>query len=113
VTSEDNESIPLAARNGEVCGVDSLFRRGDANSDGRFDITDPIVLLGCLFLGDECPECLDAADSDDDGILNVTDPVYLMNWRFLGGPDPLPPFLECGPDETADEFVGCVFDACP
>jgi hypothetical protein len=113
VTSEDNESVPLAARDGEVCGVDSLFRRGDANSDGRFDITDPIVLLGCLFLGYECPECLDAADSDDDGILNVTDPVYLMNWRFLGGPDPLPPFLECGPDETADEFVGCVFDACP
>ncbi|MCU0728457.1 MAG: hypothetical protein MUE73_22180 [Planctomycetes bacterium] len=28
------------------------FRRGDSNIDGTFDISDPVKILGTLFLGD-------------------------------------------------------------
>ena len=82
------------------------FIRGDANVDGDRNITDAVYLLGCSFLGTECPSCSDAGDLDDDGTLNITDPVYLLNFLFSGGPGPLPPFDACGPDPTQDE-LGC------
>jgi hypothetical protein len=43
------------------------FRRGDANSDGGFDITDAVGVLNYLFLGAKEPPCLITADIDDDG----------------------------------------------
>src|SRR5688572_16954841 len=82
------------------------FIRGHANVDGDRNITDAVYLLGCSFLGTECPSCGDAGDLDDDGVLKITDPVYLLNCLFAGGPAPLPPFDACGPDPTADE-LGC------
>ena len=63
----------------------ATFIRGDANVDGDRNITDAVYLLGCSFLGTECPSCGDAGDLDDDGMLNITDPVYLLNFLFSGG----------------------------
>lgn len=84
-----------------------LFRRGDGNNDGQLDISDPVAVLGFLYLGK--PEelaCEDAADADDNGLLQLTDAVRLLGHLFLGSA-PLPePFAECGADESSDA-LGC------
>jgi L-ascorbate metabolism protein UlaG (beta-lactamase superfamily) len=78
------------------------FVRGDADADGERNITDGIFMLGCSFLGTQCPSCADAADANDDGESNVTDPIFLLNALFSGGPVPPAPSDSCGPDPTAD-----------
>ncbi len=83
-----------------------LFVRGDTNLDGRVDISDPILTLGVLFLGDASPGCDDAMDGDDSGIVDLSDSVYVLNFLFQGGA-PIPaPFPDCGIDLTADA-IGC------
>ncbi|MEM7262489.1 MAG: hypothetical protein AAF488_10905, partial [Planctomycetota bacterium] len=41
------------------------LQRADCNADGSFDISDPVAVLGYLFLGVARPDCLDACDFDD------------------------------------------------
>jgi hypothetical protein len=101
-----------AYETGDCPAPNKRFRRGDADSSGVLNITDPIVLLLDLFLGGEAPGCLDAADVDDSGSLNVTDAVHSLNHLFLGGPEPPAPYPECGVDWTADA-LGCErFEGC-
>lgn len=89
------------------------FRRGDANADGRTDISDGIFILGHLFLGGGAPTCVDAADADDNGALEITDAVFLFSHLFLGGPPPSAPGpLACGEDPRDDE-LGCEVYAPP
>ncbi len=78
------------------------FRRGDANSDGRIDVSDAVAALGYLFLGSERPGCLRACDADADGQLAITDPIRLLNYLFLGGDAPAPPFPGCGLDPSPE-----------
>lgn len=78
------------------------FRRGDANQDGKADISDAVATLGNLFLGTSLPDCDDALDINDDGGVDISDPVTLLNFLFSGGKAPSAPFPDCGPDETAD-----------
>ncbi|MGH9360929.1 MAG: hypothetical protein ACRD2T_03370, partial [Thermoanaerobaculia bacterium] len=82
------------------------FRRGDVNSDGALDISDPIALLEFLFLGGEEPSCLDAADANDSGILGLNDPILILEHLFRGGPAPRDPFPSCGVDPNV-ERLGC------
>ncbi len=83
------------------------FVRGDANDDGKVDISDAIFTLGCLFQGTRCPECPDAADIQDDGALDISDPIALLNYLFLEGPRPSAPFPDCGLDPTLDALGPC------
>jgi len=71
---------------------------GDANFDGRFDISDPISVLGYLFLGAKEPLCRPAADYDGDGQLVITDPIRMLNVQFSG---------EGPPDAGDGGLVGC------
>jgi hypothetical protein len=82
------------------------FRRGDANTDGALNISDPVATLSYLFLGvtGQQPFCEDAADANDDGALNITDPLHVLGHLFLGGPPPAAPYPEEGVDATADEL---------
>jgi hypothetical protein len=109
VTDPGQRSVPLFVQNGQACVLPDLpFRRGDSNRDGLFDISDPITILSCLFLGGECPGCPRAGDANDDGRLDITDPVYLLGWRFsLETPAPPPPFPDCGVDPTPDDLEDC------
>lgn len=78
------------------------FRRGDTNGDGARDVTDGVVTLGFLFLGQEEPPCMDAADANDTGKVDIGDAIFTFGYLFLGG-DPIPPPLEsCGEDPTDD-----------
>jgi hypothetical protein len=78
------------------------FIRGDANADGAVNITDPIAILGTLFLGAPRPACEDRDDTNDDGVLNITDGIYLLAHLFQGGPPPPEPYPGAGEDPTAD-----------
>jgi hypothetical protein len=92
---------------------DSRFIRGDADGSGTVDISDPVLVLGVLFVGDQPAGCDDASDANDDGRLSVTDPVVLLLFLFQGGrilPDPAG---ACGVDPSPD-LLGCgEFAPCP
>jgi hypothetical protein len=104
----ESRSKDLLTRDGQICVQSDLsLRRGDANHDGAFDISDPIFILSCLFSGTACPECRDAADANGDGGMDIADPVYLLNWRFGTGSPPLDPFSACGLDTTEDALDEC------
>jgi len=84
------------------------FVRGDADGSGKIDLTDAILILGYLYLGEHnsVPDCLDASDADDNGKLEITDPIGILGHLFLGGDPPAVPNA-CGPDPTAGDALGC------
>lgn len=79
------------------------FIRGDTDGNGSIDLSDPVSLLGLLFLGREGAGCADAADADDSGALDLADAVYVLQFLFRGGRPPLPA-SECGPDPSEDSL---------
>ena len=79
--------------------------RGDANADGRVDLSDAVATLQYLFAGGST-SCLDAADADDTGVVEITDPVFLLGALFLGTRAVPAPFPECGTEATGDA-LGC------
>ncbi|MBI4605053.1 MAG: c-type cytochrome [Planctomycetes bacterium] len=101
------QHVPFSpARSREEPGTTSReFLRGDANDDGRADISDAVFVLGFLFLSADAPPCRSAADSNDDGKLDISDAVSLLGFLFLGDPQPPAPFPEQGIDPTPD--LGC------
>jgi len=80
----------------------AAFVRGDANGNQLVNISDPVVLLGYLFLGEAPVACLDAADANDSGTINVADAAYSLNFLFRGGRIPPPPFPNPGLDPSED-----------
>ena len=93
--------------------ADVLFSRGDVDSNGGREVTDIIILLRHVFLGDPSSlPCDDAADVDDSGHVDFNDAIYLLRHLLLGS-IPIPsPFPECGLDPTQDR-LGCkVFPRC-
>ncbi len=51
-----------------------VFRRGDANSDGRVDISNAIAVLFGVFGGGPPLPCPDASEADDNASLTLTEP---------------------------------------
>ena len=92
---------------------EASFSRGDCNTDGTFNIADPIALLGELFTGATPSTCPDACDSNDSGGIDIADPISMLANQFSGGPPPAGPFPSCGPDPTGDA-LDCPSDpSCP
>ncbi|MBN1442732.1 MAG: matrixin family metalloprotease, partial [Planctomycetes bacterium] len=81
-----------------------LFIRGDADSNLKVELTDPIFHLSALFQGGPPTQCGDAADSNDDGELDISDAVFTLLYLFSGGPPPPPPYPGLGVDPTADDI---------
>ncbi|MCP3693498.1 MAG: hypothetical protein GY917_14960 [Planctomycetaceae bacterium] len=82
------------------------FQRGDANTDGGFDIGDPITTLGFLFTGGSVT-CQIALDANDDGGADIGDAIYMLGNLFTGGAPPPAPFGVCGPDPTPGGALTC------
>ncbi len=80
------------------------FLRGDANGDGRLNVSDAVTVVRAVFGAPAA--CADAADADDDGTLRIDDAIVLLGYMFAGGPPPAPPFPACGGDATPDA-LGC------
>ncbi len=87
------------------------FSRGDANDDRVLDISDPVSILGRLFLGGAPFPCESAADTNDDRVVDVSDPVYLLNHLFIGGAALAAPFPGCGTELTPDN-LDCASSIC-
>jgi hypothetical protein len=98
----------------EVREVSVTFRRGDANSDGKVDISDAVAVLGLLFLGGVTQSCPDAADADDSGRIELTDAVVVLQALFVRGAAsiPAPGTSICGSDPTADQLPECKSSGC-
>lgn len=105
---------PHAIASGWInCDGKAEFRRGDADADGRADITDAIRILNFLFQEATPLPCPSSGDVDGNGALEITDPVRLLTFLFGDGesiPDPGP--LACGEDPAANALGDCTYDAC-
>src|SRR5215510_6209459 len=101
----------LTAPPGALAGA-VHFIRGDANANGRVDLSDAVFTLAYLFQGGDGPSCNDAADSNDSGKVDLSDAVYTLGYLFLGGPAPPAPGLECGWDPTPDDIYCFSYAAC-
>ena len=59
--------------------------RGDSNGDAALDISDPILMLGRLFLGGMTREtCSSALDVNADEAFDISDPIILLRFLFQG-----------------------------
>jgi hypothetical protein len=79
-SGSDNVSVLLNSTFEHGCG--------DANSDWRLNIGDPVYLIGYIFREGPPPEPYCIGDANGDGELNVGDVVYLLAYTFSGGPEP-------------------------
>ncbi|HNS00328.1 MAG TPA: right-handed parallel beta-helix repeat-containing protein [Planctomycetota bacterium] len=79
------------------------FIRGDANGDGRVDLSDVVALLMYMFESGRGPlRCEDAGDANDDGALDIADPTRILGRLFAAAPPFSPPYPGCGTDPTPD-----------
>ena len=119
--ASEYRGIPISINDECVAAIDPnlvafppapKFLRGDVNNDGTLNITDPINILGFLFLGNPTDlQCEDAADANDSGNINITDSIHLLNYLFnpnpTDGTDKIPlPYPDKDSDPTADS-IGC------
>jgi opacity protein-like surface antigen len=79
----------------------SLFQRGDANADGKVDLSDAVSVLGWLFLGGADPKCEESCNADSSDKVDLTDAVFILSFLFLGGKDPAAPFPKCDTVDAA------------
>jgi hypothetical protein len=84
------------------------FLRGDANGDGRINVTDAVGILLAVFSRDELA-CEDALDTDDSGNIDFVDGLVLL--RFLFDRGPAGSIGLCGTDSTED-FLDCTAASC-
>ncbi len=84
--------LPVGSPSGSGGSADRPALRGDANGDGRRDVSDAIALLECLFLGHACPAESCGIDVNSDAKGDVSDAISLLGFLFLRGaaPDPCP-----------------------
>ena len=86
-------------------GSPPLFRRGDADGNGRENVTDAVKILRYLFGREAGPFCDDAVDVDDNGTVNLTDAVFLLGYLLRpDSPVPPGPLSSCGTDKTPDSL---------
>ncbi|MFN0057374.1 MAG: hypothetical protein ACKVX7_02870 [Planctomycetota bacterium] len=102
----------FVASTAAVLGLAQRFIRGDANSDGLFNIGDAVTMLSYLFSGGSA-NCISALDANDDGAANIGDAIYALSALFSSGPAPPAPFPICGLDTTAGALTCDSFDPCP
>jgi len=110
-SNEDDNRGVLLSKEIEVLGASDVsirervreVLRGDANDDSRFDISDPLKVVGHLFLGDGPPNCLRAADNNEDDVLDLSDAIDALTDLFLGPSMP----RECA-ERRAPRPLSCV-----
>jgi Calcineurin-like phosphoesterase len=98
---------------GEEPVSDPSFRRGDANADGQYDVSDAVFTLLHLFTGEKEASCEKTMDSNDDGRVDISDAIRFLGYLFHGQAALPAPLSSCAPDPTPDG-LGCVsYPPCP
>jgi hypothetical protein len=85
------------------------FLRGDANVDGKIDISDPIFLFDYLFQGGDLPVCSDAADANDDSKVDQNDANDILSHLFDNGSQIVSSIGTWEIDETTNDPLNCAF----
>ncbi len=85
------------------------FIRGEANGDGKVDLSDGVSILNFLFTGGATPKCMAAADGNGDGKVDLSDGVFVLNFLFTGGAAPIAPFPSAAFSQSGkDALIGCL-----
>ena len=79
-------AIPARDVRVNILGDVGLFSRGDANLDGRLDLSDAVFLLSYLYLDGQEPQSLAAADVNRDDRVDIGDPLALLFALFFQFP---------------------------
>ncbi len=85
----------------------AVFARGDANNDGRANVSDAVWLVTSLFLGGVSSPCEAAGDVNADRKIDSGDVVFLLQYLFRGGASVPPPFPRCGHDPDPGDPLRC------
>ena len=109
--------IPATADVGSPCPTNELlvvqtgeavegtpFNRGDANGDGKFNVTDGILIVQAQVgnIASKYPDCPAINDANGDGTNDLSDAIYLLNYVFVTtAPAPPAPFRTCASAEGA------------
>jgi hypothetical protein len=95
-------------------GSPTLFLPGECHGDGTVDLSDAVILLSAILLGEGDLACDDGCDANDDGVLDLSDAIATLGVLFLGHEAlPSPGTDDCGIDPTDDE-LGCATSThCP
>ncbi|MEM7235661.1 MAG: hypothetical protein AAF517_26045 [Planctomycetota bacterium] len=83
---------------------EQLIFVGNANSDWRVDIADPIYVIDRLFRGGTI-DCPSAADANEDGEVDLSDAIFLIDYLFRRGTRPRP---DCKVVEDCAGFDFCL-----
>lgn len=73
-----------------IIGDIGILRSGDVNRDRRIDLSDPVKILGHLFLGADAPPCRATADVNEDQKIDISDPIAILDYLFVGAGEFLP-----------------------
>lgn len=83
------------------------FLRGDADGNGKVELTDAVFILNFIFQNGGAPSCLKAADANDDGFIDISDPIKILFFLFLDPNNKIAePYPSAGLDTTGDG-LGC------
>ena len=64
------------------------YQVGDANADGRINVSDAVFIINYVFSGGSAPMPLESGNANCDYNVNISDAVYLINYVFSGGHPP-------------------------
>lgn len=77
----------LSSWSDEVFGI-MFYMRGDANSDGKINVGDAVMIVTYVFRSGPAPNPSIAGDANCDDKINIGDAVYIVSYVFRGGPPP-------------------------
>ena len=78
-----------------VTPLTCLYKPGDANGDGKVDLTDLIFILNRIMRGGPAPTFECQADLNADKIVTLLDVVVAVNYLFKGGNPPVKSWVCC------------------
>ena len=104
--TEDEVSVGARTMNGSLMDAITitkksprpsfLFRRGDSNRDGLYNMSDAINVLNFLFLGKDL-NCHATSDWNSTNEIEISDASGGLEFLFRGGRPAAPPFPDCEP----------------
>jgi hypothetical protein len=92
-TGTDGQNRYAETTDGTVTITEVHYVCGDANGDGKVNVSDAVWIINYVFVGGAAPDPLCVGDANADGKVNVSDAVWIINYVFVGG---LPPQHSAG-----------------
>ncbi len=78
-----------------VTPLTCIYRPGDANGDGKVDLTDLMFIVNRVYKGGPAPVFECQVDLNADGIVTLLDIFLGVNYLFKGGPPPVKSWACC------------------